>query len=71
MFRRWVLMQAILPVVMVVALVACGGSQQPQVQQPTAPAVQATDVPQPTVAPAPTKVPAAAPPAGRKLTILS
>jgi len=71
MFRRWVLMQAILPVVMVVALVACGGSQQPQVQQPTAPAVQATDVPQPTVALAPTKVPTAAPPAGGKLTILS
>jgi peptide/nickel transport system substrate-binding protein len=64
-------MQAILPVVMVVALVACGGSQQPQVQQPTAPAVQATDVPQPTVALAPTKVPTAAPPAGGKLTILS
>jgi peptide/nickel transport system substrate-binding protein len=56
---------------MVVALVACGGSQQPQVQQPTAPAVQATDVPQPTVALAPTKVPTAAPPAGGKLTILS
>jgi peptide/nickel transport system substrate-binding protein len=51
--------------------VACGGSQQPQVQQPTAPAVQATDVPQPTVALAPTKVPTAAPPAGGKLTILS
>jgi len=71
MFRRWVLMQAILPVVMVVALVACGGSQQPQVQQPTAPAVQATDVPQPTVALAPTNAPTAAPPAGGKLTILS
>jgi len=71
MFRRWVLMQAILPVVMVVALVACGGSQQPQVQQPTAPAVQATDVPQPTVALAPTNAPTAAPRTGGKLTILS
>lgn len=71
MFHRWVLMQAILPVVMVVALVACGGSQQPQVQQPTAPAVQATDVPQPTVALAPTNAPTAAPRTGGKLTILS
>jgi hypothetical protein len=40
MFYRWLLMQAILPVVMVMMLAACGGSQQPQVQQPTAPAVQ-------------------------------